>query len=503
MKMKKLLFISASILLGLSSCEKYLDINNDPDRIVESAAPMNLLLTNAMVNTGFHSGSDLHRYSSLLVQQFSGQTTGGETQTQQYEKYLIQSADVNNLWNSAYATTLNDLEIIIRLSTAQNAPYYRGVAKLLKAYNYQLLVDAFGSIPYSEAQQASANSSPKYDADSSIYRSLLTTIDEGLTDLNGAATGLVPGTNATIYAGAFTTRKSNWIKFGNTLKLRLLIHYSKLNKADCVARISSLVNQSGVSFFASNADNFEMPFFNITNRQNPIHQFEIGRTNYLFPNKFLVDMMNVTSDPRRPFYFTPFPYTSNNYVGAKSADPTSQNYSRMHVYLRGAVTKAPTPTANGALNPLPAQGGIEYDGTAPTRMLTFAEYNFIRAEAALYGAPGNAETFFQAGITASMQAAGVSASNITSYITANGRLTGTDNQKLEKIIKEKFIANYGVLLEPWTDWRRTGFPVITKVANAVTTDIPRSLPYPQGEIDANKNCPGQKPDLLVRVFWDK
>jgi len=61
----------------------------------------------------------------------------------------------------------------------------------------------------------------------------------------------------------------------------------------------------------------------------------------------------------------------------------------------------------------------------------------IRAEAALYGAPGNAETFFQAGITASMQAAGVSASNITSYITANGRLTGTDNQKLEKIIKEK------------------------------------------------------------------
>lgn len=214
-------------------------------------------------------------------------------------------------------------------------------------------------------------------------------------------------------------------------------------------------------------------------------------------------MMNVTSDPRRPFYFTPFPYTSNNYVGAKSADPTSQNYSRMHVYLRGAVTKAPIPTANGALNPLPAQGGIEYDGTAPTRMLTFAEYNFIRAEAALYGAPGNAETFFQAGITASMQAAGVSASNITSYITANGRLTGTDNQKLEKIIKEKFIANYGVLLEPWTDWRRTGFPVITKVANAVTTDIPRSLPYPQGEIDANKNCPGQKPDLLVRVFWDK
>ncbi|GAC1538259.1 MAG: hypothetical protein NVS3B15_18140 [Sediminibacterium sp.] len=57
--------------------------------------------------------------------------------------------------------------------------------------------------------------------------------------------------------------------------------------------------------------------------------------------------------------------------------------------------------------------------------------------------------------------------------------------------------------EPWTDWRRTGYPAIVKVSNAVTTDIPRSLPYPQSEIDANKNAPPQKANLLVRVFWDK
>ncbi|MEN9684714.1 MAG: hypothetical protein RLZZ28_500 [Bacteroidota bacterium] len=501
--MKKILIaVSAITLIGLSSCQKYLDINTDPDRIVETAAPIDLLLTNVTVNTGFMGGSDLFRYGALLTQQFSGQTTGGETQTQQYEKYLIQSSDVNNLWSTFYATTLNDIEVIIRLANAQNAPYYRGVAKLLKAYNYQHIVDAFGNVPFSETQLSSANTSPKYDDGAAIYASLLTMIDEALADLNSTSTGLAPGTNSTIYSGAFSAKKANWIKFGNTLKLRLLIHYSKVNKADMVAKITALVNQAGVSFFAANADNFEMPFFNVTNRQNPIHQFEINRTNYLFPNKTLVNTMNDKSDPRRPFYFTPFPFSSTAYVGAGAADAQSQKYSRMHTFLRGAGTGG-TPKADGSLDPLPATGGITYDGVAPIRMLTFAEYNFIRAEAALYGAPGVAQTFFQAGITASMQNAGVAAADIATYITNYGVLAGTDDDKLKQIITEKYIANYGVMQEPWSDWRRTGYPVLTKVVNAVTTAIPRSLPYPQSEIDANKSCPGQKADLLVRVWWDK
>jgi hypothetical protein len=500
--MKKILIaISSVILIGLTSCQKYLDINKDPDRIAETEAPMDLLLTNVTVNTGFAGGSDLHRWSNLIVQQLSGQTTGGESQTQQYEKYLLQSADVNTFWSNTYAATLNDIEVIIRTATARNAPYYRGVAKLLKAYTYHHLVDAFGDVPFSETQQTSLNTSPKYDQGSVIYAALFTMIDEGLADLNLTSTGLAPGNNSTIYTGAFSTRRVNWIRFGNTLKLRLLLHYSKLNRTDMVSRMTTLINQTGVSFFTSNADNFEMPFFNVLNRQNSIHQFELQRTNNLFPNKFLVDMMNGKSDPRRPFYFTQFPFGSGNYKGGAAGDPQSQQYSRFHTYLRGIATGG-TPKADGSIDPLPASGGIAYDGTAPIRMLTFAEYNFIRAEAALYGAPGVAQTFYQAGITASMLAAGVAEPAIAAYIAANGTLTGTTAQQLERIINEKFVANYGVMQENWTDWRRTGFPAITKVANAVTSDIPRSLPIPQSEIDANRNAPPQKANILVRVFWD-
>ncbi len=501
--MKKIIIAALGItsLSVFSSCKKYLDVNQSPNNIVETAAPMDLLLTNVTINTGFMGGSDMYRYAALLTQQLSGQTTGGETQTQMYEKYLIQSSDVNNAWGSFYATTLNDLEVIIKQAKTNNAPYYGGVAKLLKAYNYQIIVDAWGNAPFSEAEQTAVNTTPKFDDGSAIYTAMLALIDEALTDLNGANTGVVPGANSTIYSGAFSTKKANWIKFGNTLKLRMLLHYSKADKAGTVAKITTLVN-SGATFMASVADNFEMPFINQSGRFNPIHQFEVSRTNYMFPNKFMVDMMNAKGDPRRQFYFTQFPANSGLYAGAKAADPSSQKYSRIHIYLRGAASGG-TPNSDGSYDPLPTKG-ITYTGDAPIRMLTFAEYNFMRAEAALYGAPGVAQTFFTAGITASLTNAGVAAVDIATYLAVNGTLIGTPDQQLKQIIEEKYIANYGVVMESWNDWRRTGYPAITKVSNAVTADIVRSLPYPQSEIDVNTKAPAQKGDLSAKfVFWDK
>ena len=82
--------------------------------------------------------------------------------------------------------------------------------------------------------------------------------------------------------------------------------------------------------------------------------------------------------------------------------------------------------------------------------------------------------------------------------------------KVKKIIEEKYVANFGVINEPWTDWRRTGYPSqIVKVPNAAVAsspDVPRSLFFPQSEFDLNKaNLPNQdqKLNMLVRVFWDK
>lgn len=471
------LFLVAFVLTG---CE-FGDINEDPSRV--TAVPINQQLTSLTVSVGL-AGSDLNRYSSLIMQQYSGQSTGATTQTQFFEQFQIVGSDLNNVWSSIYATILNDAENIIVEGTASNSPHYSGVAKILKAYTYQLAVDTWGSIPYSDTQKLAANVKPKYDSDESIYVELIKLLDEGIAEVNAPVSTISPGTNSTIYPGAFSTTKNNWIKFANTLKLRIFLHYSEKNAGFAKSNIDGLVNSSA-PFLASNLDNFEMNFVNAANARNPIDQFETSRVGNLVVNAKLVNMMNSKTDPRRQFYFTQFPAGSGKYVGAVAGAPAGANYSKFHTYLRGSLT------------------GSVYTGAAPIRMLTFAEYNFIRAEASLrFSSPGSAQTFFQEGIRASMLSAGVVVEDITSYLAANGVLTGTDTQKLEQIINEKFIANYGVTLEPWSDFRRTGYPVLTLPSNAVVPYFPRSLFYPQSELDLNPENVKQKAGMDAKVFWD-
>jgi hypothetical protein len=303
--------------------------------------------------------------------------------------------------------------------------------------------------------------------------------------------------------GNFTLAKAQWIKLANTLKLRLILHTRKVDP-NWVTLMNTAITAAGTSLMSSNADNFQMNFYNIANQRSPISAFEVSRPNYLFVDKAMLDLMTSKSDPRRPFYFTDFPLGSGIYVGVSAAAPppvANNNNSRIHTFLRGAVT---TPSSNGI-------NSAVYSGDAPQRMLPYAEYCFIRAEAALIGgvnsAPlANANAWYQAGITASMTEATVSAGNIATYLAQpNSTLTGTTANQLRQIIEEKYIALFGVSVEPWTDWRRTGYPVLAPVSNAINgvTSIPRTLFYPQSEIDLNPNNPGQKnPSLQDRVFWD-
>ncbi|HMX40320.1 MAG TPA: SusD/RagB family nutrient-binding outer membrane lipoprotein [Saprospiraceae bacterium] len=510
--MKSLKFLHYILLVFaltiVASCKDFLDVNVSPNATLD--APMEQVLTTATTTVGFFAGSDLHRYSALIAQQFSGQGSGATTQPQEYERYNIQGSDANNVWTLVYASALSDLDIIVQKAATESSPHYAGVAKILKAYLFQVIVDTWGKAPYSEAFQTVNNVHPKFDDGQAIYDDLVKQLDQAIVDINSTSSLKSPGSNSTIYPGAWAASKPRWERLANTLKLRMLIHQSKLRKQYVVDEITKLVN-ANANFMTANADNFQMAFVNTPNNQNPIHQFEVSRPNQFFPNATLVDLMNSYTDPRRPRYFTPFPFTrpveAGAFKGAKAGDAPSIAYSRMHSFLRGDTTNSAPATAiatganTGGLN-ASGTGAYAYTGAAPIRMLTFAEYNFIRAEAAVYGAPGDAQTFFQAGIRASMQAAGLSTSVIDAYITANGTLPADEPGKIRRIIEEKFVANYGVILEPWSDWRRTGVPTLPVPANALFSETPRSLFYPQAEIDLNLNAPRQKNSPAERVFWD-
>ncbi len=504
MKINKIIACTGIALLSISSqsCKKFFDVNESPNNIQE--APIEQLLPSITVGVGYVGVSDLYRYSGLMAQQFTGNTTNVSQTFKEYERYNINSSDVNNQWSNIYAGILADIDKLTEKANQQNSPHYAGTAKLMKAYIFQLIVDAWGDVPYTEASKFLDNLKPKFDKGEDIYKDLVRLIDEGIADVNKTTSVLSPTKYTTIYASTdWNVSKKQWTRFGNTLKLRLFIHYTAKDATYASTKIKDLIN-SGAEFMQSNADSFIMPFLAVAGRQNPNASVEGGQfKNAFFPNKTIVDMMNAKSDPRRPSYFVPFPYNSSpaTYKGGNATEASSVAYSRLNSFLKGTATiNTINMNSDGSLK----DGSITWGGDAPARLLTFAEYNFIRAEAALMlGAPGSAQTFFENGIRASMQDAGVSAGDITAYITANGTLTGSDQQKLEQIINEKYTANFGVVMEPWSDWRRTGYPTLTAlpISVAVYDKIPRSLVYPQYEKNSNPNVPARA-DMMARVFWD-
>jgi len=495
-KFKNIILGTASlVLLTVTSCEKYLDINTNPN--APTSAPIAQVLTNVTVNVGFTGGSDMHRFTSLIVQQFAGNNAPG-TQSREYARYLIQPTDVSNLYGVLFANQLQDIEYILKNS--QGSPHYSGIAKILKAHVYSQAVDIWGDLPYTEAFKAPEINQPKLDKAEDIYKAIITLTDQGITEIKATTSAISPGVNETIFRGD----RVRWERFANTLKLRLFLRYSAKDPAFAKSQMDALIS-SNASFMGAISDNFQMDFVDANSSQNPIHQFENTRSDQFFPNKFFVDLLNSKSDPRRPSYFTEFPFASGQYLGATALDGQSFAFSRMNTFLRGALKTALVPDAQRRV-PANPSNNTAYTGAAPIRLLTFAEYNFIRAEHALrYGAgAAAAQPFFQAGIRASMTMAGVSAANQDTYILDNGLLNGANLEaNISRIIIEKYIANYGVALEPWNDWRRTGYPVLTPVpaSIAAATAIPRSLYYPESEVAANPNFV-QRKDLLARIFWD-
>ncbi len=488
-KFKIIYFALAIIAICNSSCKKLLDINDDPTQLKDPDA--SLILSAAEGRLGFSMGSDLHRYTSLWVQQFAAQG-GPAVQPTQYDKYVVTESDINTAWSQMFSGTLADLQKVIA-KTQSSSPKYSGIAKILKAYIYQISTDAYGDLPFSEATSYQENLTPKYDNSAAIYDGLITLLDDGIADIKKTSS-LSPATDDLIYGGDL----DKWERFANALKLRIFIHYFSTNstaadQAKGKAGIAAVISTN--KLLRANTDNFQVRFLTSANQTNPIHQFEGSRPNQFFPSKTLVDLMNLKGDERRAAYFTK---QGTTYVGAVNGDQTASTaFSRMSTYIRGTLTA-------GA-----------YGGQAPIRMFTFAEQNLILAEYFARPSGGNvlatADTYYKDAITASFnnakefsdatEAATVTA-GLTAYLApANPNGTLLVGNPLQKIIEEKFVSNFGVAVEPWTDWRRTGFPALTPVAPA--TAIPRILPYSFNERSYNPNAPA-RPSLLTKsVFWDK
>lgn len=517
--MKHFLFVrsivATAFLFAVSGCKQddFLGDNVSPNSPL-TVTPA-VLLSNIEVHTAFTFSNEIGRVTDLLTQHYAGIANQPAT----YDIYAL-LGNFDNEWQfDLYAGTLEDAQTLITLTQTDN-PAYAGIAKLIKAYNFALVTDLWGDVPYSQALQGRELLQPRFDKQEDIYKgneqlqiqSLFALVREGLADLDKPNL-LLPGADDLIYGGG-QAGVNKWKRFGNTLLLKLANTISKREPALATQVIREVI--TGNNFIASNTDDFELRFGTTVGNTNPFYAYNVtNRPNDQMASRRFLDSLALRKDPRLPRYFTTTPTnTASITVGAPyvvPGTPLPPQPAGLGIYTgyqNGDIVAAPAAANRSRYNTYI----VGTSGEAPVRMVTNFQRLFILAESALIlKTAGDPQTLFQQAIRASMTKAGVADADITGYFAdpANARwvtLRGNDEQKRNQIITQKWIALLGNGYEAYNDYRRTGYPQLALSLNPSTQSpnaIPIRFPYPTSETVANaNNIPTPLPALNAHVWWD-
>ncbi len=490
---KNSLFIAA-VLLSTSCSKSFLDVNTNPNAVQD--APVKVLLPNTTVGMGFSNSNELGKVAALLMQY----TSGIIGLSAQYDTWNLNSYD--NAWsNEIYSNTINNLGIIIQKSETRSKAY-SGIAKLELAYTFSMVTDLWGDIPYSESGQGLNEAGfpkfpqPRFDEQMDIYlgnstkgiQSLLNLVREGLGDIaaNGPSKpGIDPGTDDMVYSGDL----SKWTRFGNSLLMKFALQVSNKVPDTTRAVINDIISNNKPYINAMDGSlDFNVPFS--ASNPNAYYLQDIGGSipnTQMLSNRFLALERSLNDSLRLSKFFIKPAATFVGYDnGSPFTAPTTTTRSYYGIYTLGATRS----------------------GEAPVRLITAFRNNFILAEAVLrFGVTGDPNAYFQNGIRASMKSVGLTDAEINSYFTANPsivNLSGTDAQKLEQIIVQKYIASVGNAIESYNDLRRTGYPVLAMPLQTAGDDpnvFPRRYPYTISEGSANPNQPNPRPKTTVKVWW--
>jgi hypothetical protein len=359
-----------------------------------------------------------------------------------------------------------------------------------------MATDLWGDVPYSQALQGNKGIyAPRPDKQEDIYKgnsslqiqSLFDLVKEGVADLDKPSS-VVPGSDDAIYGGNL----GFWKRAGNTLLMKMALQISSKDPAFATTILQQVI--SGGNYIDSNAQDLAVTFGSNAGSYSPSYNYTSLAAGNLFRNDLVMskrsnDVLSATNDPRLPLFFTK--------PGAT------------YVFAENGLANAPNPTTNWSRYGVAITGG---NGTGPIRVLSNSQRAFMMAEIAVrFKIGGNAQSLYQDGIRASMAAAGVPATAIAAYFTANPSvvtLSGSDAAQIEQIINQKWISLVGNSFEAYNDWRRTGFPQLPEVANGRSVDNkrPRRLVYITDEISRNPNLlPAGTtipPQTNIRVWWD-
>jgi len=479
--LSKILLISSLFVFLVSGCTKDFEkINTNPNNPTSIESGYILTYTQKNFIDNLRNEWFAGRGTQLFAQQWSQNNYPDE------DRYAIRSTTLDNAWRSFYRTIMN-LEQIIKLNTdpatkgnaLASGPneHQIAVAKIMKAWIFQIITDTWGDVPYSEAFKANLNRSPKYDKQSDIYADLINELIDAAA-LIDPANGDISGD--LIYGGDM----AKWKKFANTLRLRIALRMSNVDNAP----LTAVLALPATSFFESNADNAGVTYLQDSPNEGPVYvAFFVNSRNDFTITKTFCDLLKGVNDtlnaktnpfvgifdPRLPLWA--YPVDGTNYYG-------------MPFGMDDAHTKAYAPNTPSYYD----HPSVVHAPDFTYLYMDYAEYCFIMSEV-----NGWNQTWYTKGIQASMEWWGVDAADITAYLAA----VPAANQ--ENVLTQKYIALYMQPEQAWAEYRRTGYPhtllhpgeitmkvgatnVIFETLNVDDTDIPRRMTYPQDEYNVNK-----------------
>lgn len=484
MKSKILYSIVLILAVFVSSCE--LPDNVDPKNPT-TVSPEALFTQSEIALVNILTDLNVNRNISRLLVQYQSEVTYTTESRYNFSDRQIPDNFSGNIYRG---TLMNLKDLKARINTKAATPSYPAeqkknelaIANIWEIYAYQVLVDQFGNVPYSEALMGADNSRPKYDDALTIYQDLITRLNSAINDLDDNYGAF--GDADVLYGGDVYL----WKRFAASLKLRIALRLADVPAVNSSTLVAQAV-ASGV--FSDQSESAIFVPYGVAPYVSPYYQaFVLDARKDFCPSNTLVDLMNSLNDPRRAAWFTQYPVGSGSYLGLPYGKAGASSYSKFSHFV----------------------DAIRVNPKYATILCDYVEVEFLLAEAAernLGGVTGP-QSHYNKAIRASMEYWGISDADATDYLSqANVNYATAPGSYKQKIGTQKWLALFDRGIEAWAEWRRLDYPVLNPPQGMTYADIPVRMPYPFNENKMNKTNYDAAAaaiggdEATTKLFWDK
>jgi hypothetical protein len=527
-------FAAGTVLFGASCTKNYNDVNTNKNKIATvTPAVIPFLFTHAedigTVNQGNYQVAQ-NLFADQYCQYFACEATYFGS-----DRLVINQNWVGANFSPYYTDVLPQLQTIF--SNTDSASAEHAMAEVVWVLTFMKATDYWGPIPYFQA--GTVESSVPYDPQDKIYADFFSRLDQAIAILTPLAGSNAYGTYDLFYKGDVTS----WIKFANSLRLRLALRVSNVDPTTAKKEAEASV-AAGVMTASPGDDCFVTRSstggdINGLSTMSDWNEFRMSAT--------MASVLKGYKDPRISQYYLPTANSGNptfgvfaNYQGlrnglsvAEQTMPANLAAANSHQGQRWSSTNV---TVAGTV-----VGEASYTNT-PQNVMESAECFFLRAEGALKGwnMGGSAQSLYESGITQSMAQWGITGAAVATYIAsantpipsgaypgANGQDTAVSNvpiawsadptMEAKQIATQKWLALYPDGLEAWADWRRNPVMPLYSVVNSDNPLIPdptknhlRRIPFLTSEKTTNAagvatgvTALGGTDNELTPLWWDK